>query len=265
MDFKISVPFFSLEDTLSCGQCFRWEKAENGAFRGIAGDRSLTVRQQGEELTFFDIGEEEFAAFWKGYFDLDGDYQTIFQRIRGDEFMEKAHRFCGGIHILRQDPWEALCSFIISQNNNIPRIKGIVARFCEYFGKKKDGFYAFPEPEVIASASLEELSSIRAGFRAKYLLDAAKKVSSGEVSLCSLETLPIEEGRKQLQSILGVGPKVAECVLLYGCHKVEAFPIDTWIKKVMDRYYPQGLPEQVKPYGGIAQQYLFHAVRNGIL
>lgn len=160
---------------------------------------------------------------------------------------------------MRQEPWEALCSFIISQNNNIPRIKGIIKRLCESFGEElESGMYTFPSPEVLSGKAPEDLASLRAGFRAKYIIDAANKVSSGEIDFDKIAASPIEFGRQELQKIKGVGKKVAECTLLYGFGKYEAFPEDVWVKRIMAEMYPDGLPACTKGSEGIAQQYLFH-------
>lgn len=157
--------------------------------------------------------------------------------------------------MLKQDKWECLCSFIISQNNNIPRIKGIISRLCLHYGH-------FPSPSELASETVESLGFLRSGFRAKYLIDAAEKTADGSLELEAIPDMTIENARKRLMTIKGVGPKIAECVLLFGMYKTEAFPIDVWIKRVMDNYYPEGLPDEAKGIEGIAQQYLFHYIRN---
>ena len=159
--------------------------------------------------------------------------------------------------MLNQEPWETLCSFIISQNNNIKRIKGIISRLCENFGENKGGFYTFPTAEKIAALTLEDLSVLRSGFRAKYILDAAKKVSSGEVELKKLKDAPTDGARDELMKITGVGPKVADCVLLFGLEHADAFPKDVWIKRAMQVLFDGELPECAKPYAGITQQYIF--------
>lgn len=259
---------FSLADTLDCGQCFRWETEDGFTFRGCHAGHFLTVTQQptadhGEtELFFHHTTREKFETVWRPYFDLDTDYETMQQVFRNDPTLSLACDYAGGIRILRQEPWEALCSFIISQNNNIPRIKGIIARLCESFGERTEGGYTFPRPERIALLSLDDLSPLRAGFRAKYILDAAQKIAAGAIDLPSVAAMPIDEARQVLRTIHGVGPKVAECALLFGFYRREAFPIDTWIKKVLNVYYPGGFPDFAVPDGGVAQQYLFHYVRN---
>ena len=164
--------------------------------------------------------------------------------------------------MLRQQPWEALCTFIISQNNNIPRITGIVGRMCAAFGRPLGGgWHAFPTPEAIAALAPDALAPLRAGFRARYLVDAARRVVSGEVDLEALGTLPLDEAQAMLTRITGVGVKVAACTLLYGCGRVECVPVDVWMRRVLDRLYPGGIPACTYGYEGIAQQYLFHCAR----
>jgi N-glycosylase/DNA lyase len=172
--------------------------------------------------------------------------------------LKSAAECAKGVVILRQEPWETLFSFIISQNNNIPRIKGIVERLCEAFGDGETGQKTFPSAETLSKLTVEDLAPLRSGFRAKYIVDAAQKVANGTVDFDAIEKNPIEFGREELQKINGVGAKVAECTLLYGFHKVEAFPIDVWVKRIMAEMYPDGLPECTKGTEGIAQQYLFH-------
>ena len=175
--------------------------------------------------------------------------------------LKDAAKNAPGIRILAQEPWEALCSFIISQNNNIPRIKGIISRLCETFGKKSGESYTFPSAETLAVLEPDDLQNLRAGFRAGYIIDGARKVASGEIDLEALRNMPIETAREKLMTIRGVGPKVAECTLLYGLHRLEAFPIDTWIKKAMSTLYEGLKPEDFGEYAGIAQQYIFVQMR----
>ena len=258
---------FNLKDTLDCGQAFRWRELEDGSMIGVAGDRIGCFIQQGDRLLLYENGQKQDSSdaqpFWEHYFDVQTDYTQIRQQLMFDPVLEQAVAYAGGIRILRQNPWETLCSFIISQNNNIPRIKGILERFCECFGKPLgDGFYGFPAPETIAKRSVEDLAPLRAGFRAKYLLSAAQKYLSGEVDFEKIARSDLESGEQELRKIYGVGAKVAQCVLLFGFHKLEAFPVDTWIKKVLEQYYPGGFPMEAYACQGVAQQYLFHYIRN---
>lgn len=257
LPLSVTLPRFDLARTLDCGQAFRWEPLADGAFHGVAFGRALTVRQEGNTL-LFSCGEAEFTQVWRPYFDLDRDYDTLLDAFRADAVMREAIEASPGIRILRQEPWEALCSFILSQNNRIPRIKGIIRRLCEAFGEDLGGGdSAFPAPERLAGLNAADLAPLRAGFRAGYLLDAAQKVASGAVRLPALSTLPLEQARAELQNIRGVGPKVAECALLYGCGRMDAFPMDVWMKRVLEECYPQGLPACILGSRGIAQQYLF--------
>ncbi len=247
---------------LDCGQAFRFIKKEDGSFHGVAGSTVLDVRQCGDRCIFYHTTKKEFEEKWYGYFDLGRDYEKICESF-DDRYLVRACREYYGIRILRQDRWEALCSFIISQNNNIPRIKGIIERLCENFGEKiGENDYSFPSYTVLADKTVEELACLRAGFRAKYIIDAAQKVRSGEVSLEMLDKTDIEEARQELMKIKGVGKKVAECTLLYGVGLVDAFPVDVWVKRICDELYPDGLPECMNGVRGIAQQYLFHWRRN---
>ncbi|MEG2597124.1 MAG: DNA glycosylase, partial [Oscillospiraceae bacterium] len=258
----VTISNFSLSDTLDCGQCFRFFTQDGVTFYGSHQNHFLTVSQQGNTVFFHNIDRAEFHAVWRNFFDFDTDYAAVKSILQKDPTLALACEYAGGIRILRQDPWEALCSFIISQNNNIPRIKGIIERLCEQFGTPHSMGFQFPSPNRIAALSLEDLSVLRAGFRTKYILDAAQKIAKGQLSLDAIASMPIDQARICLQTINGVGPKVAECALLFGFHRVDAFPIDTWIKKVLHCYYQEGFPAFATPYGGIAQQFLFHYVRH---
>ena len=255
---------FSLPQILDCGQCFRWmpDSENETIWRGVAMNRRLTIEARGENCFYFSpCNMEDFEQIWKPYFDLDTDYSAIKDCLCCDPIMQESTSYAPGIRVLKQDGWETLCTFSISQNNNIKRIRGIVERFCELFGEVMEDGHNFPTAERIASATLEDLAPLRAGFRAKYLLDAAHKVASGEVDLSLISQLPYKEAQELLCKIHGVGPKVADCTLLFGFYRLEAFPMDVWMKRAMKTLYPQGLPEEILPYRGIAQQYLFHYAR----
>lgn len=254
--FEIDCPaVFDLALTLDCGQAFRWT-CDGDKWHGVAFGKPLTVFQKDGKL-IFDCNEDDFNNIWKNYFDFDCDYESI---VGGydDKYLSQAVKEYNGIRILRQEPWEALCSFIISANNNIPRIKGIIARLCENFGEGNTGSKSFPSAVKLAELKVDDLDVLRSGFRAKYIIDAAQKVSDGTVDLKAVNENPIEFGREELQKIKGVGAKVAECTLLYGFHKLEAFPVDVWVKRIMAEMYPDGLPSCTKGSEGVAQQYLFH-------
>ncbi|OJU14732.1 MAG: hypothetical protein BGN88_10305 [Clostridiales bacterium 43-6] len=257
-----SIKNFDPEEIFDCGQAFRFSET-NGVWQGVAFGKVVTCKREGDTVIFYHMTEKDFIEIWYDYFTLDMDYDRVIQIISQDETLKCAAAFAKGIRILRQDPWETLCSFIISQNNNIPRIKGIIARLCETFGDEiEPGFFSFPSPDRLADLTVEDLQPLRAGFRAKYILDAAKKITAGQVEIYRLKHLPYEEAKQELLKIKGVGQKVADCALLFGCEKLEAFPEDVWIKRVMAMLLPAGLPECAREYAGIAQQYLFHYARN---
>lgn len=253
----------NLDYTLDCGQAFRWRKTDT-IWQTVAFGRKISVScEDNRTLIFYSVTEEDFEKIWKNYFDLERDYVSIISRFASDTYLREASEKYYGIRVLNQEPWEVLCSFIISQNNNIPRIKGIIERLCENFGEDSgDGFYTFPSAEKISTLSLEDLAPLRAGFRAKYILDAAQKVANGEIDFDKIFAGDISYGREELMKIKGVGVKVAECALLYGFKKAEAFPVDVWVKRIMSELYPDGIPACAYPEIGIAQQYLFHWRRN---
>jgi len=253
---------FDLPHTLDCGQAFRWEQKENGNWHGVAFNRYLEIsKQEDGTIILHNTTPEEFDLVWRDYFDLERDYNAIINAISGNEILSTAAKFGSGIRVLNQEPWETLCSFIISQNNNIKRIKGIISRLCENFGEEKSGYYTFPSAEKIASLSLEDLSVLRSGFRAKYILDAATKVASGEIDLSNLKNLTVDVARGELMKIKGVGPKVADCALLFSHKHIEAFPKDVWIKRAMEQLFGGELPKEAVPFAGIVQQYIFFYAR----
>lgn len=254
---------FDLPHTLDCGQAFRWKCDQNDVWCGVANAKFLRLQKlQDGTVVLYDTTPQDFEDIWCDYFDLKRDYDAIVKQLSLDATLKKACEYSYGIRILNQEPFETLCSFIISQNNNIKRIKGIIERLCENFGEKRDGFYTFPTPQKLAGLTLEDLSVLRSGFRAKYLLDAAKKVSSGEVDLYNLKNLPLDTARDELMKIVGVGPKVADCCLLFSHRHTSAFPKDVWIKRAMEIMFKGKLPENALEYAGIAQQYIFFFARD---
>lgn len=251
----------SLRETLDCGQAFRFAPCGETAWRGVAFGRVLTVSETREGFCF-DCAPDEFEAVWRGYFDFETDYAAVRGALSAlHPVLAEAMAFAPGVRILRQEPWEALCTFIFSQNNNIPRIKGLVERLCALCGDRlAGGLYAFPPPERVAALDEAALAPVRAGFRTKYLLDAARRVASGALDLEAVRRMPIEAAREALQTVHGVGPKVAECVLLYGLHRMECFPLDVWMRRAMT-LFPGVSPADFGENAGIAQQYIFHFAR----
>lgn len=255
-DILLKQADFDLDETLDCGQAFRWEKISDNTYKGAFLNKGLVISSEEEKGIFrlHDTNESDLLEIWAEYFDLYTDYGELKRRFSEDSTLAKACGYAGGIRILKQDRWEALSSFIISQNNNIPRIKGIIGRLCEHY----DGY---PSWQEMKDETAESLAYLRSGFRAKYLVDAVANISSGEIDLDEVAKMDIADARKTLQTIKGVGPKVAECALLFGFYRTEAFPMDVWVKRVMANWYPNGLPECTKGAEGIAQQYLFHYIR----
>lgn len=256
-----NIKNFNIAQTLDCGQAFRWSKNDDEVWQGIAFGKLLRLKQDEEKIILFDTTKKDFEKIWLDYFDLNRDYAQIIDGISHNETLKNAAKYGNGIRILRQDSWEALCSFIISQNNNIPRIKGIVERLCENFGDKIEGGYTFPTAEKISLLSLDDLAVLRSGFRAKYILDAAKRVASGEICFAEIEKLSTDEARQKLMCIYGVGAKVADCAMLYGMGRLDAFPKDVWIKRALEVLFDGELPEAATCYAGIIQQYIFFYAR----
>lgn len=258
MKFDIKCSCLDLKQTLFCGQCFRFTEIGNNTFEGIAGNKFVRLRQKKNGIEI--EADEADLPFWENYFDLSLDYDGILKRFSLDKTLKCA---CRGrkIRVLRQLPFETLISFIISQNNNIKRITGIIDRLCESFGEQIEGGFAFPTPQRLAALTAEDLAPLRAGFRAKYIIDAAQKVNSGEVDFEKLRSLSDDEAREALKTIKGVGDKVADCVLLFGLYRLSAVPKDVWIKRINAFYYPDGYPDCMGEYAGIAQQYLFDYAR----
>jgi N-glycosylase/DNA lyase len=255
------------------GQTFRWEDLGGGSWRIFSAADCLYVRELGDGRFDLDCGEEEFRSVWHDYFDLSEDYASLREKIDPTEdlFLYEAARYGKGIRILRQDPWEMLITFIISQNKNIPAIKKSIEMLSEMAGERKtdrrgETYYAFPTPQRIAGLSGQELSACRLGYRCKYVRAAAEAVLSGSLDLGKLIAAGDEEALAALKGVYGVGTKVANCVLLFGLHHLNAFPVDVWIKKVLEEQYPSGYPyEEYSPWNGIYQQYMFAYYRNGYI
>ena len=258
------VECLDLDLTLDCGQAFRWERNSDGSYSGVAGGHFLNIAKENGDLIFKNTSPEEFNDFWVDYFDLNKDYKGICEKLKEDELLSSTIDEYYGIRILNQEPWEALCSFVISQQNNIKRIKLIINRLCTAYGDDlQNGYFTFPSAERLSTLSVEDFEAIGAGYRAKYLEKLAKDVACGNIDLQKIKSLSLDEARKALLEIYGVGIKVANCALLFGFGFYSAFPVDVWMKRVME-YYPNGLPECFNGIEGIAQQYLFHWARNNL-
>ena len=231
---------FNLDHTLSCGQVFRWEK-QGDWWQGVVHDNYIGIRQKGNLLQFQSKPEDVDEAFFRNYFRLDDDLPSIYKKITKDSFVKAAVKRFYGLRLMRQDPWECLISYICATNKNIPAIKNMIANICKHFGKKivveKGEFYTFPRPRDLAEASVKELKLCKLGFRAERVKETAKLVSNGTLSLDVLKALPYEKAKKELTKLPGVGFKVADCVLLFSLDKLEAFPIDVWMKRIILEHY----------------------------
>lgn len=272
-----NITDFSLKDTLECGQCFRFYEDDKGGYTGVVGKsviRAFFCEEEGT-LVIEESGEEKGREFYEEYFDLKRDYGKIKKYlINKDKKMKEVIEYGKGIHILKQEPFETLISFIISQNNHIKRIKKSIKMLSEEFGEEiKDGsterHYAFPEPKKLASLAVEDLSDIKLGYRDKYIIEAAKRVEAiGEEEFKKYRDKCFTETKSYLEGFLGIGEKVAGCVLLFGFNMMAGFPIDVWMKRIMRELYGVSIEDRktmeeisIKLYGkykGIAQQYLFN-------
>ena len=283
---KLDAVPFNLDVTLCCGQVFGWDKKGDWWY-GVVGDRPFKVRQNSAELEF--EGTDE--ALVVRYFGLDDDLQKIGASIGRDEHIRKALRAFWGLRLIRQEPWECLVSYICATYKNIPAIRQMLLKLSRKFGKKKvfDGgeFFTFPSPKKLACASEKRLSECGLGYRAKYVQATSKRIFEGDFELESLRRLPYLQAKKQLCSLAGVGPKVADCVLLFSLGKTEAFPVDRWVERVILNHYARELsPELARKlvrrdgltnsdyamlnafgreyfgeYAGYAQEYLYHYER----
>ncbi|MCM1386173.1 MAG: hypothetical protein NC231_02510 [Bacillus sp. (in: Bacteria)] len=261
---SITKDNFDLEQICRSGQCFRMTKESDNVYSVIAGSRYLEIEQKGGTCLFH-CDEAAFEDFWKNYFDLDSDYAAYIARIpETDAYLQKAAAFGLGIRILRQDLWEMIVSFLISQQNNITRIRKCIQNICRQYGEKKindkgQTYYAFPEPEAFAGLDEDALMECNLGYRSKYVVRSAKSVVSGEVNLDALYQMPYDEARAKLLQLYGVGEKVADCICLFALHHLQAFPVDTHIKQAFAAHYPQGFPDSLyEGYQGVIQQYIFY-------
>ena len=260
------VSDFDLARIFECGQCFRWDGDENGAYTGVALNRVARLRHDGGSV-FISGTIQDFEAVWRDYFDLGRDYAAIRENLCIDGFMRRATAFGAGIRILRQDRWEALCSFIISQCNNIPRIKKIITALCRRFGDRLEfdgkSLYTFPAAGRLAALSPADLAPIRCGYRADYIISAAAEVGCGNLDLDKLSRADPGAALATLKKLRGVGDKVASCVALFGLNMMDAFPLDVWMKRAITKHYgPAFDPSIFAPYAGIAQQYIYYYTRN---
>ena len=269
---------FELKDIFECGQCFRWNENEDGSYTGVINKGVLNVEKQGEKIIFTGMLDGDIKEIVNSYFDLDRNYEEIKRQLSNiDKYLKISVEYGKGIRILNQDLWEIIISFIISANNNIPRIKGIIERISEKYGTeiewKNEKYYIFPTPEQLERATVEDLRSLGTGFRDVRIYETTQKVLNDEVNLENIDKKGTIEAREELLTLSGVGPKVADCILLFSTLKrFDVFPIDVWVRRVMNELYIKNKDEskvskkeimkiangKFGDLEGLAQQYLFY-------
>ena len=283
------VKDFNIKQILECGQSFRWERIADTDYIIVAYRRVIEVIQKGSTVTILNTNMKDFNEIWKQYFDLEVNYGEIKEELSKDELLRKSVEFGYGIRILNQDPFEMLISFIISARNSIPSIMKTIKKISERWGDKIEYkgniYYAFPTPEQLKEATLEEIKETGASFRSKYIVDTIGKVNAAieaknngtlneelqQFDLEYIKSLPTDECHKALQNFMGVGAKVADCIMLFSMAKKSAFPVDVWIKRAMIHFYlaPDVSLNKIRVFGrdkfgelsGMAQQYLFYYAR----
>lgn len=269
-----NIKDFNIQQILECGQCFRFTKIDENKYKIIACNRVLTIEQNENCVSFYPCNQEDFNNIWIDYFDLNRDYSIIKEKIcKNDNIMKKAVEYGEGIRILNQQPFECTLSFIISQNNNIPRIKGIIQKMSQTYGTKINDDFLFPTQKQLENVTVQQLSDLKMGFRAKYIFDALEKFNNNQIDIIGLYNLSTTEARNELLKIKGVGQKVADCILLFSLKHEDVFPTDVWIKRIMEQLYFDKKETPVKEiqmlakknwgnYTGFAQQYLFYYARS---
>ena len=269
---EIVSRYFDLEQISASGQCFRMSGLDDERYEIIACDKRITASQTLEDApegktvrVILSCSEEEYESFWKHYFDMETDYGKIIGMIDPeDEYLNAAARKVSGIRILNQDLWEMTVTFLISQQNNIKRIKRCIDNISREYGRRMtdvDGtvYYAFPQPEDLSMLADDDLMPCNLGYRSKYVVRTAKMVTSGEIDLDAVKSMDCEQARESLLKLYGVGKKVADCIRLFALHQLDAFPVDTHIRQVLDAHYPDGFPfEKYAGYNGVMQQYMFY-------
>ncbi|OGO79281.1 MAG: 8-oxoguanine DNA glycosylase [Clostridiales bacterium GWB2_37_7] len=271
------VQHFDARNIFECGQCFRWKKEADDSYTGVAYGKVLNVKSDYDHGTVVlnNTTREDFEEIWYSYFDLGRDYGSIKEALAQDEILKSAIEYGRGIRILNQEPWELLISFIISANNNIPRISKSIDALSQMFGEaiKYSGklYYSFPAVNKLGQAELKQIDMCGTGYRCKYLYQTSRMINSGEIDLEAISKLRTEEAKKELLRLSGVGPKVADCILLFSMQKHDTYPIDVWVKRVTEHFYihrdvsmmqiQEFAKERFGKLAGFAQQYLFYFAR----
>ena len=270
-----NVRDFELKHIFDCGQCFRWNEDEDGSFIGIAQGRAVRFIKKDDNV-YVKGGNIEDSDLWIEYLDLNRNYGDIKNQLSQDGVLNEAIKHGEGIRILNQEQFEIVISFIISANNRISMIKRAVLNISREFGKKLEfegrEYYTFPEPWELAKATVEELQKCGCGFRAPYIVETTREIASGSVNLNEIKNMETDIAHNELIKLKGIGPKVADCILLFSMGKQDAFPVDVWVKRVMQYFYlaPDISLKKIRDYGrdkfgslaGFAQQYLFYYARD---
>lgn len=279
-ELEIDTKYFNLKYTLECGQCFRWKNID-GTYVGVIKDRVLKIRQDGNKIYVRSNNEENLENVVKDYFELNKNYKEIEERISNvDKYVKEAVKNTTGLRHIKQDFFETIISYIISANNNIPRISKSVNEISRRFGKEiefeGDKYYLFPRPEELINVKIEDYRECGVGFRDKYIYNTVKKINSGDINLDEMQQKNTIELRSQLLKLMGIGPKVADCILLFSCSRQEVFPIDVWVERVMRKLYFEDKDvskKEILKYAdehfgkdaGIIQQHLFYNIRENMI
>ncbi len=286
MDYKVyeegekiiieGLEHFEVKDIFECGQCFRWSVEEDDSYTTVAFGKVLNVMKIDGKVILSNTNMEDFKNIWHDYFDLDRDYGEVIDRLKKDKTLERATEFGKGIRILNQDEWETLVSFVLSANNRIPMIKRSIGLLSEHFGEfieeyRGVKYYSFPTADTLRELTVEDLAECKTGFRAKYIISGAEIVANKEIDIYALKNVSTELARKELMRFRGIGPKVSDCIMLFSMGKQDAFPIDVWVKRVMEHFYldedtnlkdiQKYATEKFGDLAGFAQQYLFYYAR----
>lgn len=257
---RIKKGQIDIEKIANSGQVFRFNKINDNQYILVAKDRVLRIIEEDNEY-IFKCSEKEYQNIWKDYFDMDTDYAKFSKNVpKEDEFLNSAIEYGKGIRILKQDKWEMLISFIISQRKSIPAIKSSIEKLAIKFGKEiEEGIFAFPTPKALADASIEDLNKCSLGYRSEYIKEVSRVIYNKDLDLEEISKLDTQELLIKLMQLKGVGIKVANCVALFGYYKIDTFPIDVWIKRIIDIYYNGDFPiKRYDEYKGIIQQYMFY-------
>jgi N-glycosylase/DNA lyase len=272
------IEHFDAKHIFECGQCFRWSKEADGSYTGVAYGKVINVKSDynNERVVLKNTNKDDFEKIWYHYFDLGRDYSSIQEELSKDDILKAAIEYGKGIRILNQEPWEMLISFILSANNNIPRISKSIDVLAQVFGEPipylDKIYYSFPALDKLGQAEIDQIDLCKAGYRCKYIYQTARLIKQGEVNLESISKLSMETTKKELLKLTGVGPKVADCIMLFSMQKHEAYPVDVWVKRVTEHFYihqdvsMKEIQEFAKTkfgkLAGFAQQYLFYFARD---